>query len=425
MSFASGFATGLAKSVDDQLKKDMLRTQARMDGMQQYRVTRKRADNERKAKEGDDLAELLNGYASFTNGDLDKAEQIFKYAGGNLNSGKEFLQTLKDNREVSKDFKIEDFATFHDRARDKNVTVNEIAKNYIKNSVPIVKEKVKRAGLLNFIGDGSNIESTLNADVDNSVTSTEDTFGTFEQKSLKAFNHSKLIAFKKYQKDNRRKYGTTYKADLIILEGEFSNATEPAEKAKLQKEIAQRRADINLEAANALAGKTKATSFFSKPQIGTLIKETKNGALKGVSSQVEGIDGIIAKVIEGKEAEAFEKQRNAFAALKKAYAPANSAILNDSIAAQQDAINLEIKNYIQDFTLGRRVRKGKKLHPVMTNAQITAGIKSSGSGTTKTKPLINIGDVVQIKLPNGGVQIGIYTGSDFINGQMPVPVAAQ
>ena len=174
-----------------------------------------------------------------------------------------------------------------------------------------------------------------------------------------------------------------------------------------------------------MAGKTKATSFFSKPQIGTLIKDTKNGALKDVSSQVDGIDGIISKVIEGREAEAFEKQRNAFAALKKAYAPANSTILNDSIAAQQEAINLEIKNYIQDFTLGRRVRKGKTLHPVMTNAEITAGITSSGSGTTKTKPVINIGDVVQIKLPNGGVQIGIYTGSDFINGQMPTPVATQ
>ena len=71
MGFASGFVTGLAKSVDDQLKKDMLRTQTRMDGMEQYRVTRKRADNERKAKEGDDLAELLTSLAVFTDGDLD------------------------------------------------------------------------------------------------------------------------------------------------------------------------------------------------------------------------------------------------------------------------------------------------------------------------------------------------------------------
>jgi lipoate-protein ligase B len=92
MSFASGFATGLAKSVDDQLKKDMLRTQTRMDGMEQYRVTRKRADNERKAKEGDDLAELLTSLAVFTDGDLDKAEQLFNYAGSNISSGNDLVK---------------------------------------------------------------------------------------------------------------------------------------------------------------------------------------------------------------------------------------------------------------------------------------------------------------------------------------------
>ena len=51
MSFATGFVTGLAKSVDDQLKNDMLRTQKRMDGMEQYRITRGRADIEREQKE--------------------------------------------------------------------------------------------------------------------------------------------------------------------------------------------------------------------------------------------------------------------------------------------------------------------------------------------------------------------------------------
>jgi hypothetical protein len=44
MGFASGFVTGLAKSVDDQLKSDIMRTQKRMDGMEQYRVTRRRAE---------------------------------------------------------------------------------------------------------------------------------------------------------------------------------------------------------------------------------------------------------------------------------------------------------------------------------------------------------------------------------------------
>ena len=54
MSFATGFITGLAKSVDEQLKKDMERTQDRIQGMAQYRVTRRRADIERKDKDKED-----------------------------------------------------------------------------------------------------------------------------------------------------------------------------------------------------------------------------------------------------------------------------------------------------------------------------------------------------------------------------------
>ena len=47
MSFLTGLVTGLAKSVDDNLKKDMERTQDRIDGMAQYRITRRRAELEK------------------------------------------------------------------------------------------------------------------------------------------------------------------------------------------------------------------------------------------------------------------------------------------------------------------------------------------------------------------------------------------
>ena len=59
MSFIAGFATGLAKSVDENLKKSMERTQERIDGMAQYRVTRRRADIERVDKEKDELRKNL------------------------------------------------------------------------------------------------------------------------------------------------------------------------------------------------------------------------------------------------------------------------------------------------------------------------------------------------------------------------------
>ena len=51
MGFFEGFTTGFASSIDEQLKRDMLRTQDRIDGMGQYRVTRRRAEIEKKEHE--------------------------------------------------------------------------------------------------------------------------------------------------------------------------------------------------------------------------------------------------------------------------------------------------------------------------------------------------------------------------------------
>ena len=64
MSFATGFVTGLAKSVDEQLKNDMLRTQKRMDGMEQYRITRRRAEEDRVKKERREVGEVMKGIYS-------------------------------------------------------------------------------------------------------------------------------------------------------------------------------------------------------------------------------------------------------------------------------------------------------------------------------------------------------------------------
>ena len=59
MSFFTGLVTGLAKSVDDNLKKDMQRTQDRIDGMAQYRITRRRAKLEQQDKEKAELRDVL------------------------------------------------------------------------------------------------------------------------------------------------------------------------------------------------------------------------------------------------------------------------------------------------------------------------------------------------------------------------------
>ena len=84
MSFATGFITGLAKSVDEQLKKDMERTQDRIQGMAQYRVTRRRADIEKKDKDKEELRETILKLSTLVGGDTTKGIQIYKSVGGNI-----------------------------------------------------------------------------------------------------------------------------------------------------------------------------------------------------------------------------------------------------------------------------------------------------------------------------------------------------
>ena len=94
MSFASGFVTGLAKSVDDQLKKDMERTQDRIQGMAQYRVTRRRADIERVDKEKEELRESILKLATLVVGDTNKAIQMYKAVGNNTSDANKFYDQV-------------------------------------------------------------------------------------------------------------------------------------------------------------------------------------------------------------------------------------------------------------------------------------------------------------------------------------------
>ena len=107
MGFATGFITGLAKSVDEQLKTDMKRTQDRLDGMAQYRVTRRRAQLERKDKEKEELRESVLKLASLVGGDTTKAIQMYKAAGNNVSDANNFYNVaVKSQRSLGKDFDI-------------------------------------------------------------------------------------------------------------------------------------------------------------------------------------------------------------------------------------------------------------------------------------------------------------------------------
>lgn len=112
-NFAQGFIKGLAESVDERLKDDMDRTFKRADRAADYHIRRKAAEQERYDAEMRDVEDLLNSFAAFTGGDLDKAAQLYKAGGGSVENAKAFYTTLNDARnKLGDDFNINKAVTF-------------------------------------------------------------------------------------------------------------------------------------------------------------------------------------------------------------------------------------------------------------------------------------------------------------------------
>ena len=142
MSFASGFVTGLAKTVDDQLKNDMLRTQKRMDGMEQYRVTRRRADEDRVKKERREVGDVMKQLATFVGGDMYKAKVLFETGGGTVAGANKFYDKLDSNRaKLGENFDINAVVTGINKVeRPDGVTDADLVGNYIEGYKKITSE---------------------------------------------------------------------------------------------------------------------------------------------------------------------------------------------------------------------------------------------------------------------------------------------
>ena len=146
MSFFAGFTTGLASSIDDALKKDMKRTQDRIDGMGQYRVTRRRAELEKKEKEKEELREVLQSLAAFTGGDEDKAIQLYNSAGKTVAGGKDLAAELLANRKAGKD--VTAAIEFADAGAEPGNFTDFISRNITPVSVlPVAEDEVQASGL--------------------------------------------------------------------------------------------------------------------------------------------------------------------------------------------------------------------------------------------------------------------------------------
>jgi len=145
MTFLSGLVTGLATSVDDVLKKDMKRTQERIDGMAQYRVTRRRAALEAQDKEKKEIQDSINKLASLVGGDIDKAASLYVSGGQTVDGANDLYKELKSNVDADKD--INAILTFADVAEPGQIT--DYLKQFVTpiSTLPVSKTEAPGAGL--------------------------------------------------------------------------------------------------------------------------------------------------------------------------------------------------------------------------------------------------------------------------------------
>ena len=111
-NFATGFVKGLAESVDERLKDDMQRTFDRVDRASDYHIRRRAEDEDRYKQEMKEVEGVLNELASFTDGDYDKAAQLYKHGGGTVAGGQRLVTTLTTAREQDKDFNPSTLITY-------------------------------------------------------------------------------------------------------------------------------------------------------------------------------------------------------------------------------------------------------------------------------------------------------------------------
>ena len=154
MGFLSGFIKGAAESVDAQLKNDIKRNQERVEGMAQYRITRRRAAIEEQEKEKKELKKTLDNLASLVGGDADKAAELYMAAGQNIDGGNALYAELKKNADAGLD--IGAALTFTNKNAEPGQITDYLNKFITPiSTIPLGQEEVKPVGLMGLFGGDS------------------------------------------------------------------------------------------------------------------------------------------------------------------------------------------------------------------------------------------------------------------------------
>jgi len=402
MSFATGFVTGLAKSVDDQLKNDMLRTQKRMDGMEQYRITRRRTEEERVRKDRKEVGEVMKNLASLVGGDMYKAKQLFESGGGTVSGATAFYNELNDSRsKLGEQFKIDEIVSFSNENRPEGVTDQDFINNYVRGVSKIKTEgQMQGSGLLGKLF-GGDYGATVDKRVDEQAPIEADTFGTIKTAPAE-IDYTALAKYKKYQKDNKPKAASTFEGELLRLENDLDLATTDDEKTAITTRINKVKSYI-VEEANLKAKASKGTTstYFSKEGRGKIID---NAIKRELSPYVkQDLSGQITIAMKGNEAQVFTGKLRALNGLKKDYAGVKDDLLNSQINTQIANVRTEIKEYKDNIKNNTKL-SAKKLKTATNKSDAIAQAKEG-----KYSP----GDIVTYT-EDGKTYTGLWTGVTFL-----------
>jgi hypothetical protein len=340
MGFASGFVTGLAKTVDDQLKNDMLRTQKRMDGMEQYRITRGRADIEREQKETREVGEVMKNLASLVGGDPYKAAQLYEAGGGTLSGATEFYQTTKKSQALlGEKFDINKVVTLLENDKPNSIPMSDYVKNYVQGANTQVRgnQDFEASGLLGkMFGGSKNYIKTMDSNVKKAVGTSENKFGLLKVPTPK-INHEAFIEYKAHQKKNNIKSGSNFGEQYNIYDTAVYNEDDPKEKEKLRKQRDNYYALYLTDKKFSKKGTGTSTSLFSKEAITSIITKANNASVEG-AGYTEGIGESFKILMAGNEGQVFEARDNAITGVEsrfKSVSKKDEPILYDAIQTEK------------------------------------------------------------------------------------------
>ena len=411
MSFLSGFVTGLSKSIDDQLKKDMERTQDRVDGMAQYRVTRRRAKLERQDKEKDELRDVLQNLASLVDGNIDKAAQIYKASGGTISSANEFYKTaLRSKSTLGDKFDINKAVQFSTENAPSGMSMNQYLSNFVSgvSKLPFSKDEIPSTGLYTAL-----FKPKLGEQVMKQVETTAPLPKEAEKFSVPAarIDYNQFLEAKDYEKKNQIDSKSDFEAQYLAFDiAAFYE--EDLDKKKQLEQQAQNYLDKHIEAEkkkNAASKTNEPKRFFSKEGITTIIKNYKAQNIDKKFLGGTGIGETLTIAFSGNEAQTLQGYQNALKGLKTRFAPLNDEEFNNALKAEVATLKAQKKIYINKVKIDQNREAGEKLtqskfHQVPSRNEL---IENVSKGNYKP------GDVVQYK-ENNETKAVIVTASGFI-----------